>query len=86
LGYTFWCSVNTPELLVAALHQALFIISDFAFHFNHSFLTSYLSLSLENKMALAEPSSFLQPYVYFTLADTAMPISPTHVAAGYPPL
>jgi len=45
LGYTFWCSVNTPELLVVALHQALFITSGFAFHFNHSFLTSYLSLS-----------------------------------------
>jgi hypothetical protein len=34
-------------------------------------------------MALAETSSFLQPYVYFTLADPAMPISPTYVAAGY---
>jgi hypothetical protein len=45
---------NTPELLVVALHQALFIISGFAFH--HSFLTSYLSLSLENNMALAKPS------------------------------
>jgi hypothetical protein len=56
LGYTFWCSVNTPELLVEAPHQALFIISGFAFH--HSFITSYLSLSLENNMALAETSSF----------------------------
>jgi hypothetical protein len=28
--------------------------------------------------------TFLQPYVYFTLADPAMPISPTYVAAGYP--
>jgi hypothetical protein len=36
-------------------------------------------------MALAEISSyFLQPYVYITLADPAMPISPTYVAAGYP--
>jgi len=35
-------------------------------------------------MALAETSSFLQPYVYFTLADPAMPVSPTYVAAGYP--
>ena len=36
-------------------------------------------------MALAETSSyFLQPYVLFTLADPAMPISPTYVAAGYP--
>jgi len=35
-------------------------------------------------MAKAETSSFLQPYVYFTLADPAMPISPTRVAAGYP--
>jgi len=36
-------------------------------------------------MAVAETSSFLQPYVYFTLADPApMPISLTHVAAGYP--
>jgi hypothetical protein len=34
-------------------------------------------------MALAE-ASFLQPYVYFTLADSEMPISPTYVAAGYP--
>jgi hypothetical protein len=58
LGYTFWCSVNTPELLVVALHQALLIISGFAFHFNHSFLTSYLSLSLEKNLALAETSSF----------------------------
>ena len=34
---------------------------------------------------VAETSSFLQPYVYFTLADPAMlPISPTYVAAGYP--
>jgi hypothetical protein len=67
-----------------ALHQALFIISGFAFH--HSFITSYLPLSLENNMALDEPVLFLQPYVYFTLADPAMPISQTHVAAGYPPL
>jgi hypothetical protein len=58
LGYTFWCSVNTPALLVVALHQALYTISGFAFHFYHSFLTSYLSLSLENNMALAETSSF----------------------------
>ena len=35
-------------------------------------------------MALAETSSCLQPYVYFTLADPALPISPTYVAAGYP--
>ena len=35
-------------------------------------------------MALAETSSFLQLYVYFTLADPAMPFSPTFVAAGYP--
>jgi hypothetical protein len=50
----------------------------------HHFL---LITSLENNMALAETSSFfLQPYVYFTLADPAMPISPTYVAAGYPPL
>jgi hypothetical protein len=26
----------------------------------------------------------MQPYVYFMLADPAMPISPTYVAAGYP--
>jgi hypothetical protein len=56
LSYTFWCSVNTPELLVVALHQAPSIISGFAFH--HSFLISYLTLSLENNMALAETSSF----------------------------
>jgi hypothetical protein len=38
-------------------------------------------------MALAETSHyFLQPYFYFTLADPAMPISPTRVAAGHPPL
>jgi hypothetical protein len=36
------------------------------------------------QVALAETSSFLQPHVYFTPADPAMPISPTHVAAGYP--
>ena len=35
-------------------------------------------------MALDETSSFLQPYVYVTLADPAMPISPTYVAADYP--
>ena len=35
-------------------------------------------------MALAETSSFSQPYVYFTLADPAMPFSPTYVASGYP--
>jgi hypothetical protein len=29
-------------------------------------------------MALAETSSVLQPYIYFTLADPAMPISPTN--------
>jgi hypothetical protein len=69
LGYTFWCSVNTPELLVVALHQALLISSGFAFH--HSFITSYLSFFLENN-------------VYFTLADPAMPIGPTCVATGYP--
>jgi hypothetical protein len=34
-------------------------------------------------MALARPALFYN--VYFTLADPAMPISPTHVAAGYPP-
>jgi hypothetical protein len=36
-------------------------------------------------MALAETSYFLQPNV-LTLADPAMPISPTDVAAGLPPL
>jgi hypothetical protein len=35
-------------------------------------------------MALAETSSSLQPYVYFTRAYPTMPISPTYVAAGYP--
>jgi len=35
-------------------------------------------------MALAETNSFLQPSTYFTLADPAMPISPTYVADGYP--
>jgi hypothetical protein len=30
------------------------------------------------------PVLFLQPYVYFMLADPAIPISPTYVAAGYP--
>jgi len=39
LGYTFWCSVSTPELLVVALHQALFIISGFAFIIHSSPLT-----------------------------------------------
>ena len=29
-------------------------------------------------------SYFLQTHVYYTLADPAMPISPTYVAAGYP--
>jgi hypothetical protein len=29
------------------------------------------------------PVLFLQTYVYFTLVDPAMPISPTYVAAGY---
>ena len=34
-----WCSgsVNTPELLVVALHQALFIVPNFAFHHIHYF-------------------------------------------------
>jgi len=37
----------------------LFLLSQVhAFHFNHSLLTSYLLLSLENNMALAETSSF----------------------------
>ena len=31
-------------------------------------------------MAPAETSSLLQPYIYFTLADPAVPISPTYVA------
>jgi hypothetical protein len=35
-------------------------------------------------LSQVETSSYLQPYVYFTLADPAMPISPTYVAAGYP--
>jgi hypothetical protein len=36
-------------------------------------------------LALAETIAFLQPYVYFALSDPpVMPISPTHVAAGYP--
>jgi hypothetical protein len=43
LDYTFWCSVSTPELLVVALHQALFIVSGFAFH--HSFITSFLLIT-----------------------------------------
>ena len=30
------------------------------------------------------PVLFIQPYVYFTLADPATPISPTYVAADYP--
>jgi hypothetical protein len=34
-------------------------------------------------MAMAETSSCLQPNVYFTLANPAMPISPTYMAAGY---
>jgi len=36
----------------------LFLLSQVSFQFNHSFLTSYLSLSLENNMALAETSCF----------------------------
>jgi hypothetical protein len=46
-----------------ALHQALFIVSGFALH--HSLTTSYLSLSLENNMALAETSFFYN--LMFTL-------------------
>jgi len=38
LKYTFWCSGNTPELLVVALHQALLLAQVFAFS---SFITSY---------------------------------------------
>ena len=30
------------------------------------------------------PVRFLQPYVYFTLADPALPVSPTYVAADTP--
>ena len=57
LGYTFWCSVKTPELLVVAFHRALFIASGFAFH--HSFIHHFLLItSLENNMALAETISF----------------------------
>jgi len=38
-------------------------------------------------MALAETIFFYNlSYFYFTLADPAMPISPTYVAAGYSPL
>ena len=46
--------------------------------------TFYFFPFRENNMAPAKTSSFLQPYVYFTLADPAMPTSPTYVAAGYP--
>jgi hypothetical protein len=55
----------------------LFLLSQVLLFIIRSFITSYLSLSLENNMALAETSSFLQPYVHFTLAAPAMPISPT---------
>ena len=68
-----------PELLVVALHQALFIASGFAFH-------SSLITFLREQYGTGQTSSYIQAYVYFTLADPAMPISPTHVAAGYPPL
>ena len=47
---------------------------------------SSLFTFLREQYGTGQTSSFLQPYVYFTLADPAMPISPTHVAAGYPPL
>jgi len=43
LSCTLWCSVNTPELLVVALHQALFIISGFAFH--HSLIYHLLLIT-----------------------------------------
>jgi len=33
-------------------------------------------------MALAETSAFITTLRFFTLADPAMPISPTYVAAG----
>ena len=56
LGYTFWCSVNTPDLLVVALHQALYLSQVFAFSsFIHHLLLIFLQ---ENNMALAETSSF----------------------------
>ena len=43
-GYIFCCSVSTPELLVVALHQALFIVSGFCLSsfIHHLLLITFL--------------------------------------------
>jgi hypothetical protein len=63
-----------------AFHQALFIASGFAFH--HSFIT----YNFLREHWHWPDQFFFTTLVYFTLADLAMPISPTYVAAGYPPM
>ena len=73
-GYIFCCSVSTPELLVVALHQALFIVSGFCLSsfIHHLLLITFLRAETTN-------SFFLQPYVYvnsviptFTYDDTPL--------------
>ena len=76
--------MNTPELLVVALHQALFIISGFAFH--HSFLTSYSSLSLENNMALAETCSFYTTLRLLNAGWSSNAYQPNICGCRLPPL
>jgi hypothetical protein len=81
------CSFSTPELLVVALHQALFIVSGFAFRSSSSFIHHLLLLTLLRELyGTGWDQFFFTTLRILTLADPAMPISPTYVAAGYPPL
>jgi hypothetical protein len=80
LGYTFWCSVSTPELLVVAFHQTLFIASEVLPFIIHSSLITFL------REQYGTGRTSFTTLRLFTLADSALPISPTHVAAVYPPL
>jgi hypothetical protein len=81
LGFTFWCSFSTPELLVVALPR-LFLLSQVLPFIIHSLPLTYFP-----KRTIWH---WLRPVLFynltFTLADPAMPISPTYVAVGYLPL
>jgi len=73
LNCLLWLSIRLfllPQVLpfISIIHS-----SPLTYHFPKRTLWHWL-----------RPVLFIQPYVYFTLADPAMPISPTHVAAGYP--
>ena len=48
------------------------------------FIKRRFGIGWDQFLLFTEFTYFLQHCVYFTLADPAMPISPTYVAAGYP--